>query len=134
MPYLEDKEFYALLEQKIAKIIESVDFHAELDELTDFVQYESTQTQREHMLQVVLGFGKEDYLGSTKLGPGTGIILHGPLGQGTELGSIDGNRLSSLQAKLEAENDSTKVRELGASLRDTISRFSAPTPHGPRPY
>lgn len=73
----------------------------QLQALTKYIHQNTDEEQKEQLREYTLGYGKEDFQGSTKLGPGTGIILQAALGQGTESGSIPANRMLELNYEIE---------------------------------
>ncbi|NQY43471.1 MAG: hypothetical protein HRT87_09030 [Legionellales bacterium] len=139
---------YAEYLKKIKEMVKKLDpntndFQESIKELMKFIREGNQQHQnllsqiindnhKAHLHDLAVGFGKEDFLGSTKLGSGTGIILHAALGQGTEGGGINADRESALNVKIEqAVNQAEK--ELSEEINE--QKFNpSPFTNKPTPY
>ena len=121
MPILNNSEFLEETARRIKQIQDSSDYKNQIEDLANFIQYNTTEQQKELLSQLALGYGGNDYIGSTKLGSGTGIVLHGALGQGTEGGSIDGNRINKENALAEQFSDNINELEGLANSMEKIS-------------
>ncbi len=130
-----DQAFFDELERQVLALNNSGNPQDDLESIATLIQNTGPENQavlraaidhKQDMLSFVMGTGEADNLGSTKLGPGTGVLLGGARGE--ILGALDANRSNEIKDDLE---DLSKLNEDHVNVFMSNLEHILPTP--PRP-